>query len=147
MKGMYWIFIVGTIMIVPDLLITRHWMYYITVGIAIYGIIISIVIDKFAPELNPPSTISGILFDKSVRKLINRFALRATVTILTVGFIDMLFIGIYSGRDGRYRVGPLGDDVELIFEGGPFGIAAFAVVVTIELILLIVNKDRKDKGS
>ena len=144
MKGLYWIFIVGIIMILPDFIRTLHWMYYITVGIAIYGIMISIVIDKHVPKLKLPRTMSGILFDKDFNKLTNRFALRMTLVILSIGLIDMVFFGIYW-VEGNFGLRPLGDDVELIFGGGPFLVAAFAVFVTIELILLLMSKDRKDK--
>jgi len=98
MKCLYWIFIVLLIMILPDLLRVLHWMYYITVGIAIYGIMISIVIDKHVPKLKLPRTMSGILFDKDFNKLTNRFALRMTLVILSIGLIDMVFLEFTGSR-------------------------------------------------
>jgi len=142
MKGMYWAAIVGMIMLLPDLLITRHWMYYVTLGLAIYSIIVCIAIDRLAPKLT--GTTSEILFDKNVKKQIHHMALRFGFVTVSLALIDVLFLGIYV-ESGDFRQWILYNDVELILEGGPPMMAVFAVSVTIELLLLVMSQDRKDK--
>lgn len=141
-KGFYWVLIGTMLIMLPDFIRTQHWMYYITAGITVYGIIICKVLERLTKPSEPMDEISfkSLSNDKKLKKQVYRmalhFALRATIVIMTVMVADIALTEIYITRDLEVRMGELVGGVELLLEEGPFMMVTLAVFVTVELIRL-----------
>jgi len=119
------------LIMLPDFIRTQHWIYYITAGIAVYGIIICKVLERLTKPSKPIDErfFKALLNDKDLEEHVLRipfhFTLRMAATMIIVTIAVMIFefiMGKIVGDVGLFDVG-------LLVEWGPLGIAALAVFV------------------